>query len=196
MKKWLAFIGLAFTLSAHSQNVTISGYIRDAATGEELINASIINEERQGTVSNIYGFYSLTLPAGKQTFTVSFIGYTSEVRTINLSSSKTVDFELSEATNELAEVEVTAKKLDENLNRAEMSTTQLSALSCVVDISARFKFSSNFLAVTSTSANSFVASLNSKSTVLLLLKLMVRTSLVYPMKLTVKVCFPAGSVKE
>ena len=127
MKKWLAFLGLAFTFSAHSQNVTISGYIRDAATGEELINASIINEERQGTVSNIYGFYSLTLPAGKQTFTVSFIGYTSEVRTINLSSSKTVDFELSEATNELAEVEVTAKKLDENLNRAEMSTTQLSA---------------------------------------------------------------------
>ena len=127
MKKWLAFLGLAFTLSAHSQNVTISGYIRDAATGEELINASIINEERQGTVSNIYGFYSLTLPAGKQTFTVSFIGYTSEVRTINLSSSKTVDFELSEATNELAEVEVTAKKLDENLNRAEITTTQLSA---------------------------------------------------------------------
>ena len=109
MKKWLAFLGLAFTFSAHSQNVTISGYIRDAATGEELINASIINEERQGTVSNIYGFYSLTLPAGKQTFTVSFIGYTSEVRTINLSSSKTVDFELSEATNELAEVEVTAR---------------------------------------------------------------------------------------
>jgi len=127
MKKWLAFLGLAFTLSAHSKNVTNSGYIRDAATGEELINASIINEERQGTVSNIYGFYSLTLPAGKQTFTVSFIGYTSEVLTINLSSSKTVDFELSEATNELAEVEVTAKKLDENLNRAEMSTTQLSA---------------------------------------------------------------------
>ena len=39
MKKWLAALGLAFTFSAHSQNVTISGYIRDAATGEELINA-------------------------------------------------------------------------------------------------------------------------------------------------------------
>ncbi len=41
--------------------------------------------------------------------------------------SQTLDFELREATNELAEVEVTAKRLDENLNRAEMSTTQLTA---------------------------------------------------------------------
>ncbi|MEY2970054.1 MAG: hypothetical protein RLZZ599_427, partial [Bacteroidota bacterium] len=127
MKKWLAFLGLALTLSTQAQNVTLSGYIRDAATGEELINASIINEQRQGTVSNIYGFYSLTLPAGKYTFTVSYIGYENQVLTLNLKESQSLNFELGEATNQLEEVEVTAKKLDENLNRAEMSTTQLSA---------------------------------------------------------------------
>ena len=57
MKKWLAFLGLAFTLGAQAQNVTLSGYIRDDGSGEELINASITNENRQGTVTNIYGFY-------------------------------------------------------------------------------------------------------------------------------------------
>ncbi|MGB1282331.1 MAG: TonB-dependent receptor [Schleiferiaceae bacterium] len=127
MKKWLAFLGLAFTLTTQAQNVTLSGYIRDAASGEELISASIVNESRQGAVTNIYGFYSLTLPAGEYTFTISYIGYETMTKKINLNASQTVNFELKEATNELQEVQVTAKKLDENLNRAEMSTTQLTA---------------------------------------------------------------------
>ena len=127
MKKWLAFLGLAFTLTTQAQNVTLSGYIRDAASGEELISASIANENRQGAVTNIYGFYSLTLPAGEYTFAISYIGYETFTKKINLRESKSFNFELKEATNELQEVQVTAKKLDENLNRAEMSTTQLTA---------------------------------------------------------------------
>ena len=127
MKKCLALLGILFFSTAYAQNVTLSGYIKDAANGEELINASIVNEKSQGTVTNVYGFYSLTLPEGKYTFTVSYIGYESIEKTLTLKESQTLDFELTEATNQLAEVEVTAKKLDENLNRAEMSTTQLTA---------------------------------------------------------------------
>ena len=120
-------MSILFFSTAYAQNVTLSGYIKDAANGEELINASIVNEKSQGAVTNVYGFYSLTLPAGKYTFTVSYIGYESIEKTLTLKESQTLDFELTEATNQLAEVEVTAKRLDENLNRAEMSTTQLTA---------------------------------------------------------------------
>ena len=127
MKKCLALLSILFFSTAYAQNVTLSGYIKDAANGEELINASIVNEKSQGTVTNVYGFYSLTLPAGKYTFTVSYIGYENIEKTLTLKESQTLDFELTEATNQLAEVEVTAKRLDENLNRAEMSTTQLTA---------------------------------------------------------------------
>jgi hypothetical protein len=127
MKKCLALMSILFFSTAYAQNVTLSGYIKDASNGEELINASIVNEKSQGTVTNVYGFYSLTLPAGKYTFTVSYIGYESIEKTLTLKESQTLDFELTEATNQLAEVEVTAKRLDENLNRAEMSTTQLTA---------------------------------------------------------------------
>jgi hypothetical protein len=127
MKKCLALLSILFFSTAYAQNVTLSGYIKDAANGEELINASIVNEKSQGAVTNVYGFYSLTLPAGKYTFTVSYIGYESIEKTLTLKESQTLDFELTEATNQLAEVEVTAKRLDENLNRAEMSTTQLTA---------------------------------------------------------------------
>ena len=86
MKKWLAFLGLAFTLTSQAQNVTLSGYIRDAASGEELISASIANENRQGTVTNIYGFYSLKHPYGEYTFTISYIGY--ETLTTKINSAK------------------------------------------------------------------------------------------------------------
>lgn len=127
MKNWIVLLGIFFSTAILGQNVTISGYIRDAASGEELINASIVNQKSQGTVTNIYGFYSLTLPAGTYDFTISYIGYESITKKINLNESQTFNFELKEATNQLAEVEVTAKKLDENLNRAEMSTTQLTA---------------------------------------------------------------------
>ena len=127
MRNWFALLGLLLSATLTAQNVTISGYMRDAGNGEELISASIVNQDRQGTVTNIYGFYSLTLPAGSQTFTISYIGYETITKTINLNASQSVNFELKEATNELMEVQVTAKRLDENLNTAEMSTTQLTA---------------------------------------------------------------------
>ena len=111
MKKCLALLSILFFSNAYAQNVTLSGYIKDAANGEELINASIVNEKSQGAVTNVYGFYSLTLPAGKYTFTVSYIGYESIEKTLTLKESQTLDFELTEATNQLAEVEVTAKRL-------------------------------------------------------------------------------------
>ena len=87
MKKCLALLSILFFSTAYAQNVTLSGYIKDAANGEELINASIVNESFQGTITNIYGFYSLTLPEGKYTFTVSYIGYESIVKTLTLKES-------------------------------------------------------------------------------------------------------------
>lgn len=127
MKHWFTAIALVFTYMASGQNFTLSGYIKDAKSGEELINASVVTEDLQGTVTNIYGFYSLTLPKGKYKLTFSYIGYENKEQIIDLNSSQTLDVELSEATNELVEVEVTATKLNENLSKPEMSTTSLSA---------------------------------------------------------------------
>ncbi len=57
-------IGLFFLCSSvlFAQNYTISGYIRDENSGEDLIYATIYAEEAEkGVASNVYGFYSLTL---------------------------------------------------------------------------------------------------------------------------------------
>ena len=51
-----------------AQNFTVSGYVRDKQSGEELIGANIyLNELKQGTSTNPYGFYSLTIPEGNYT---------------------------------------------------------------------------------------------------------------------------------
>ena len=55
---------------------TISGYVTDAETGEELLGAQIfVKELGTGGVTNIYGYYSLTIPPGNYTVTYSFVGF-------------------------------------------------------------------------------------------------------------------------
>ena len=45
------------------QKFTISGTIKEAKTGEPIIGAKIYDlKSKKGTLSNEYGFYSLTLP--------------------------------------------------------------------------------------------------------------------------------------
>ena len=66
MAKLLLLLCIAFTaLSAVGQkNTTISGTIKDNATGETLIGASVRIKEfpQKGTATNSYGFYSITAP--------------------------------------------------------------------------------------------------------------------------------------
>ena len=58
---------LLFLIISHvgvgQENVTLSGYIRDANNGEGMIGLSIyVKELKTGTQTNAYGFYSLTIP--------------------------------------------------------------------------------------------------------------------------------------
>ncbi len=55
---------------------TISGYITDCKSGEKLIGSSIFNYETlSGTVSNNYGFYSISLPPERNKLNYSYVGY-------------------------------------------------------------------------------------------------------------------------
>ena len=59
----------------------VSGYVRDAATGEELIGANVaILETGSGTITNAYGYYSLSLPPGFYTLVCSYVGYVHKKR--------------------------------------------------------------------------------------------------------------------
>jgi hypothetical protein len=130
MKKLLFFISLILlTLStALANKYTISGYVKNSS-GEELIGATIyIRDLETGTVTNVYGFYSITLPEGNHSLEYSYIGHETILKEINLNENKRIDISLSEASETLEEVVVTAERKNDNIVRTEMSTMKLQAI--------------------------------------------------------------------
>jgi CarboxypepD_reg-like domain/TonB-dependent Receptor Plug Domain len=118
----------ACTLFAQAEpKFTVSGTIKDAASGESLIGASVSLLERptSGATSNEYGFYSITAPAGVYTLRVSFIGLEPFVQKLDISKASTkLDVELRDASL-IQEVVVTATKRNDNIEKPLMSVDKL-----------------------------------------------------------------------
>ncbi|RHR49991.1 TonB-dependent receptor [Parabacteroides sp. AF17-28] len=77
---------------------TISGFIRDSASYESLISATVIERvSGKGSVSNNYGFYSITLPPGKVELSSSYVGYERYTVTFELTKDTLVDLPLKAA---------------------------------------------------------------------------------------------------
>jgi hypothetical protein len=105
---------------------TISGHIKDAETGEDLIGASIyVSEIESGAVTNVYGFYSLRMDMGSYTLRFSYIGYETIEKKIDLKENITLDVELLPRGELLQEVEIIAEAPDQNVKEAEMSVVRL-----------------------------------------------------------------------
>ena len=129
MKKILLFtLAILLALQVISQNkYTISGYVKDQS-GEELIGATIyIPQLKTGSVTNVYGFYSITIPEGNYQLDYSYIGYKTETKEINLNKDISLPVSLSEDTKSIEEVIVTAERKNDNVVRTEMSTVKLQA---------------------------------------------------------------------
>jgi hypothetical protein len=128
MKNLLLFIVFLFFLSASAQKkYTISGNIKDHNDGEDLIGASITIKELKGVgaTSNVYGFYSLTLPQGKYTIVYSFVGYADIEEKISLQKNIKKNIELKTSATTIKEVVVSAKKENQNVISNQMSIARL-----------------------------------------------------------------------
>ena len=127
MKHLLTFLTLCCSLSLLAQtNVTVKGYVRDAANGETLIGATVyLDGTSRGTTTNEYGFYSLTVAPGTYTLVVTYLGYGEQRREVELLGNMTADFDLGEAGSVLDEVVVTATEEDQNVSTVQMSVEQL-----------------------------------------------------------------------
>jgi len=127
MKKLILAFFLFFmaTTFIQAQKYTITGFVDDASNGEKLLGANVYNKETlKGCVTNNYGFYSLTQPAGKIVVTYSFVGYQPVEITLNLHADTTINIELT-PTLELEEVEIKASGIKEKLRSSQMSTVEL-----------------------------------------------------------------------
>ncbi len=107
---------------------TISGYVREAVSGESLIGVNIYLQNKQaGTVTNTYGFYSITLPESDSVAIVfSYVGYTPRILKLSLRQNTELNIELK-AGNILNEVTVTGERQERQSESAKMSSVTLQA---------------------------------------------------------------------
>ena len=105
----------ALCSAAFAQKVTVSGYISDAKNGEMLIGAGVICDMPAvggtitGAVSNNYGFYTLSLPAGSHTLEWSYIGYATQKMILDLQRDTVINIKMEPGTL-IKEAIVTARK--------------------------------------------------------------------------------------
>ncbi len=94
-----------------NDKITISGYLRDEESGESLISANVyVYDKSLGTVSNEYGFYSITIPKGLQRLHYSYLGYQIHVKELQLTQDTVINIGL-EPMNLLNEIIITDTKL-------------------------------------------------------------------------------------
>ncbi len=126
MKKTI-FILLLFILITpiYSQNYTISGYVEDLETGEKMISAYVFDDiSGKGTVTNNFGFFSLTLPRDTVELKASYIGYNSLAKKFYLQKNTTLSFNLEPANN-LKEIEITGDRVEKIEERTQMSKVEV-----------------------------------------------------------------------
>ncbi len=114
---------------ARAQNThTVSGSVREKKSGESLIGATIylLEYPKAGALSNSYGFYSISAPAGKYTLITSFAGYKQDTSVVSLDKNSIVNISLVQKSSELQEVIVTSRKRNENVTRALTGVQKLS----------------------------------------------------------------------
>jgi len=128
------FIFIIITLSVtfnwiygqQSGRYTVSGYVKEAGTGESLIGVNVyLSDRKSGTSTNNYGFYSLTLPAADSVeLIISYVGFKTENVRVNLIKDIELNIELS-ASLLLDEVTVSADRIERESESVKMSTVKL-----------------------------------------------------------------------
>ena len=129
MKKlFTVILFLFFVFALHAQTHTINGKVTNSIDGETLFGVNITTTDfKKGTITNEYGFYTFNLPEGKQKIIISYLGFKSIIKEIDLTKNQTLNFELEEEADTLDEVVVSTKerKIINKIKKAEMSVTQL-----------------------------------------------------------------------
>ncbi len=114
-------------LLMQGQRYTISGYAKDESSGEKLIGANVYDARTlNGTATNTFGFFSLTLPKDSVEFVISYIGYQPYRQKIYLDKDIVLNINLSSVI-ELNEVVVSGEKTETIEEQSQMSAVKLQA---------------------------------------------------------------------
>ncbi|HMR18799.1 MAG TPA: TonB-dependent receptor, partial [Sphingobacterium sp.] len=105
------------------QSIRVSGYIKDASSGELLIGASI---QVMGTAvqvsSNTYGYFAINVPDGAKRLAIGYVGYGDLIVDLDSVTNHRLNIELSPLENVLEEVVVSSSKENKNVSSPQMGT--------------------------------------------------------------------------
>ena len=106
MKKIFLLVIFLISLNINSQNnFTFSGYVLDSQTNELVIGASVIIDELNiGTITNSYGFFSITVKEGNYSVKTQNLGYKDDLQIISLNKNIILNIYLTEEVESLDEV--------------------------------------------------------------------------------------------
>ena len=110
----------------YAQNSVISGYVSDIRNGEKIIGVNIyIPALDIGTVTNNFGFYSLTVPKSENVeISYSYIGYKTVTKVLNLTKDVKLNIDIDPAI-ELEVIEITAEKSKKIERETQMSVAEI-----------------------------------------------------------------------
>lgn len=121
----LMLMGLS-TVGKSQEKVTLNGYVKDFTNGEELIGVTVyVPSLKAGTVTNAYGFYSITIPPGQYEVQYSYMGYKTIVNSIELQGNRQENIQLETEATLIQEIEITEKAIDANVVDIQMSKNSL-----------------------------------------------------------------------
>jgi len=128
LKFSLFFLFICTVTINAQQRFTLSGTITDQDSNENLIGVSVaIPDIQTGTITNEYGFYSITLPRGVYKIQISYLGFNTVTRTITLSENVSKNFRLQSNVENLNEVIITKSSEKTNISTPQMSVNKLSS---------------------------------------------------------------------
>ena len=117
-----------YTIGVKNNNAPsaiISGYVRDAKNGEPLSSTSVMVEGSQGGVStDAFGFFSITVPKGRQVLRVSSVGMKEITRQLNILGNGKMDIEMNEEVRSLKTAVIVAQK-QSNVRGMQMGVERL-----------------------------------------------------------------------
>ncbi|MBV1922629.1 MAG: TonB-dependent receptor, partial [Flavobacteriaceae bacterium] len=128
MKKTLFLLLLFSNILLAQEKYTLSGTIIETETGETLFGVNVLIPSLQtGTVTNEYGYYSITLPKGEFEVIYSSLGFNTEKITVNLNENIINNISVSENLEQLDEVIIEADNERLNIRDAQMSVNTLNS---------------------------------------------------------------------
>ncbi len=110
------------------QKVTVSGFVKEAATGESMIGATVgVIGTTIGTSTNDYGFYSISLAPGRYTLKISFLGFENFDTLILVNQDLRLNVGLNPSIKLIQEITVEASDTkDQNVKSSQMGKFDLS----------------------------------------------------------------------